>query len=256
MPVVIAGDDGQLGLLAVVADIAESHILNALAGCGAVLLVPAHLDLQDAGLGPRPVPLRRAGELDADIVEGDVLHRVAVAAVDGQTALIIHLRLVLAEDVDVLITESDDAVAYLRIAVQTDEDGVSHVGPQRGVGHADVAHAAREALAGGIGRGAVVAVAAEHAVEEDIAASAEDVQAVAPLRMRDAAHVVEGHVVAAADGAGVKDEPVDAHVPRAIDMTALVAALGPGDAAPQDADVLGIVDGEGAGEIAAALQIN
>ena len=43
---VVAVDDGHIGLLAAVADVAEGDVLDTPPGCGAVLGVVAHLDVE------------------------------------------------------------------------------------------------------------------------------------------------------------------------------------------------------------------
>ena len=78
--------------------------------------------------------------------------------------------------------------------MDADHDRMGDIGPERGIGHPDVPDAAAEAFPGGIDRGTVVGIAAEHAVEEDVRAAAEHVQAVAPRRVGDAPDVVDGHI--------------------------------------------------------------
>ena len=148
-----------------------------------------------------------------------------------------------------------DGVATLGVAMQTDEDGVRHVGPQCRVLHADVARIARETLAGGVGCGTVVAVAAEDTVVEDVAAG-EHVQSVAPSRVGDASHVVEHDPVAFAHGTGVEYHTVDEHVPRSVYVATLMAVSRAGDATAHDAHVLRVLDGESPCEIAAASQVD
>jgi hypothetical protein len=60
---------------------------------------------------------------NTDVVEHDVADKIIVAAVDGQTALVIYLRLCLSENVDVLVAQVLYGVATLRVAVKSDEDG-------------------------------------------------------------------------------------------------------------------------------------
>ena len=193
--------------------------------------------------------------LNAYVVERDVLHVVAVAAVDGQASLIIHLRLALAQYVDVFVGESHDAVATFRIAVYAYEYRVCHVGPQGRVGHAYVACIAVEPLACSVGSGAVVAVAAEHPVVCHIA-RCKHVEAVAPAGVGYGAHIVQLHSVASAHRAGVDHKSVDKHIFRPIYMTSLVAALRTCYASTHYAHILCIVDGECGGEVAATLQID
>ena len=139
--------------------------------------------------------------------------------------------------------------------MQANEDGVGNVGPQRRVAHADVVDRAFVSLARGVGRGAVVAVAAEHSVV-DYVLRGEDVEAVAPLRMGDAANVVEPNAAALAHGTGVEHQSVNLDVAAAIDVAALIAALGACYAAPDDAHVVGVLNGKCAGEVAAGREID
>ena len=66
---------------------------------------------------------------DTDIVEEDVLDIVIIAAVDGHAALIVYLWLAVADDVDVLIHETYDAVTHGRISVDSYKNRMRHIGP-------------------------------------------------------------------------------------------------------------------------------
>ena len=118
---IVAVNDGDVWRRAIIANVAEQYILHPCTWCCAIFLVPSDLHLSDA-----TVPYL----LDADVVEGDVFHVVVVAAVDGEASLIVNLRFSLADDVDVFVAKIDHAVSHSRIAMQTDEDGMSHVGPK------------------------------------------------------------------------------------------------------------------------------
>ena len=185
---------------------------------------------------------------DAYVVEGDIFHEVVVATVDGEASLVVYLRLALAEDVDIVISEAYNAVHALGVAVDADEDGVCHVCPEGGVGHAHIAHAAAESLACGVGCGAVVAVAAEDTVVEHVAGG-EDVETVAPSGMGDAVDFVECHSLAAADGAGAEGDAVDEDVGAAVDMCAFISAGRAAYASAEDADLCLVFDGEGAVDV-------
>ena len=95
--------------------------------------------------------------------------------------------------------------------MESDEDGVCYVSPEGGVCHAYVADVALESLSRSVGGGAVVAVAAEDAVETDVG-TGEDVESVAPCGVRQASYVVEGDAVGASHGACANDESVDENV--------------------------------------------
>lgn len=157
--VVVSVDNGHIRGFTVVTDIPERDVLDPFSRCRAVFLVESHLNLKDGTL---------MDVLNPNVVEEDVLDVVVVSAVDGEASLVIHLRLALTQDVDVLISESYDAVSNSRVSVDTDEYGVSHVGPKRGVCHFNVVHRAVESFSGGISCGAVVGVSAEHTVVGDV----------------------------------------------------------------------------------------
>ena len=110
---------------------------------------------------------------DTDVVKKDVAHEVVVSGVDGEASLVVHLRLALAEDVDILVDEVFHGVPSLGVgsgscSVESYEDGVCDVSPESGVSHADISRRTFEAFAGGVGRGAVVGVAAEDSVVEHV----------------------------------------------------------------------------------------
>ena len=74
--------------------------------------------------------------------------------------------------------------------MDTNHDGVRHIGPEGGIAHGDVTDAACESLACGIGCSAVVGIAAEDAVVEDIGASSENIESIAPLGEGNALHIM------------------------------------------------------------------
>ena len=221
--IIVAVDDGKAGCYAFISDIPEGDIFHATAWSSTIFLIIAHFHLRDTSL---------FNLLDADIVKDNVADKVVIAAVDGQTALIVHLRLCLSKNVDVLVAQVLDGVTTLCISMDADEDRVRHVGPECGVAHGDIVRRTLESLACGIGCGAVIGVAAEDAVEENVARAAKDIQSITPRRMRDTADIVEGDILRLANGAGVEHKTVDKHILRAIDMSALVAPFWSSDTAP------------------------
>ena len=239
MLLVVAIDNRDIGSSTIISYISERHILHPSSWSSAVLLVIAHLHLRDAAI---------LYLFDADVVEEHITHQVAIATIDGQTALIIHLRFGLSKYVDVLIDQFFNGVAHFRIAVYPDEDGVSHIGPKDGVSHPHIARRTREALSGGIGGCAVITVSAKDTVVKDIRGR-KNIQSVAPTWMRDAAYVMECHVGAPSYGTSVEHHTIYQHVFRAMHMTALIASWRTGNATPQYAHILSIIDGEGAGEV-------
>ena len=144
---VVAVDYGEVRVAAVISDVAEGDVLHTFTRGGAVFLVVAHLHLQDASL---------VNVLYSYIVEHHIFDVVVVAAVYRHTTLIVNLRLTLTKDVDILVSQSYDAVANRRVAVYADEDRMSNVSPQGGVPHPYVSCRTVESLSGGIGGGAVV----------------------------------------------------------------------------------------------------
>ena len=187
----------------IVPDVSESDILHALARCRTPFLVVAHLHMEEAAL---------LYLLDTDIVEHDILHIVAVTAVNGQTTLIVHLWFCLTNNIDIVVLQVDNTVANSRITMQSYENGMCHIGPQRRIGHADVTHTAIKSFTCGVSRCTIVRVATEHTIEENIATTAKHVQTVTPLRMRDRAHVVQRHVAAGSDGTGIHNQSINQYI--------------------------------------------
>ena len=144
---VVTIDYREVRVTAVISYVAEGDVLHTFTRGGAVFLVVAHLHLQDASL---------VDILYSYIVEHHILDVVIVAAVYRQTTLIVNLRLTLTKDVDILVSQSYDTVAYRRVAMYADEDRMGNVCPQGGVPHPYVSCRTVESLSGGVGSGAVV----------------------------------------------------------------------------------------------------
>ena len=111
-----------LSSITIITNVAEENILYSLPRCLAIFGVIPHLHLQYSPLGDI---------LDADIIKHNILYHVVVTTVDGQTPLIIQLRLILPHNVDVLITQSHDTISTFCISVNADKDRMRHVSPQR-----------------------------------------------------------------------------------------------------------------------------
>ncbi len=133
--------------------------------------------------------------LDADIVENKIADKVLIAAVYGETPLIVELPLLMVENVDISVSYILDSVRLFDIAVYAYHDGVCHIGPQRGIFHKNVLAAAFETHTGGIYGGTVVAVAAEHAVVAHIAAC-KGIHTVTPAVGADGLDVCHSHRIA------------------------------------------------------------
>ena len=170
---IVTIDNREVRSFAVISHIPERHILHPSSWSCAVLLVVAHLHLRDTAI---------LNLFDTDVVEEHIAHQVAVAAIDGQASLIVHLRFGLPEDVDVLIDKMLDGVAHLGVAMYTDEDGVSHICPKDGVTHPHIACRTRESLSGGVCGCAIITVTTKDTVVKDIRGS-KHIQPVAPAGM-------------------------------------------------------------------------
>ena len=144
---VVAVDDGHVGLLAIVADVAEGNVFYTLAWCGAVFLVVAHLYLQYASL---------MDIFYSDVVEHHIFDIVVVATVYCHATLIVNLRFTLTKDVYIFVSQSDDAIANLRVAMDADEDWMGNVCPEGGIPHLYISHRTVETLSCGIGCGTIV----------------------------------------------------------------------------------------------------
>jgi len=134
--------------------------------------------------------------------------------------------------------------------MNTDEDGMSHVCPQRGIAHTDMIDTSLKTFSRGISRGAIVTVATEHTVVEDMGRG-KDIQPVSPPWVRDATHVAQSNAIGTTHRTSIQYETVDKHVFAAIDMTTLIATRWTGDTPAEDAHVLCIVYGKRTCEITA-----
>ena len=119
---IITCDNGHIRLCPGIADVVESDILDAAASCSAVFLIPAHLHLQDTSL---------MDLFNTYIVEEDILDIIVITTVDRQTALVVNLRLTLTDNIEIIICEVHQTVAYFGIAMQADEDRMGYVNPLR-----------------------------------------------------------------------------------------------------------------------------
>lgn len=98
---IISVDEGDVWSLSLVADIAECDVLHSSAWSSTVFFIPRNLYLEEAALND---------VLDANIAEQHITNKVVVATIDGKTALIVHLCLSMAKDVEVLIHKPNDAI--------------------------------------------------------------------------------------------------------------------------------------------------
>ena len=128
---VVAVDDGHVGLLAMVADVAEGNVFYTLAWCGAVFLVVANLYLQNASL---------MDVLYSDVVEHHILNIIVVTTVYRHATLIVNLRLTLTKYVDIFVSQSNDAIANLGIAMDADEYWMGNICPKGGIPHLYISH--------------------------------------------------------------------------------------------------------------------
>ena len=86
---VVAVDDGHVGLLAIVADVAEGNVFDTTTGSRAVLVVVAHSDLKQRSL---------VYVLDAYVLEEYIFDVVVVSTINGHATLVIDLWFALADD--------------------------------------------------------------------------------------------------------------------------------------------------------------
>ena len=164
---IVSIDETQaLRQFAVVAYVTEGDILDTTSWSSTIFLIVAHLYLCDASLFDL---------LDTDIIEDNVAYKVIIAAVYGETTLVVNLWLSLAENINIFVAQVLDGVATFSIAMNANEDWVGNISPKGGVTHRNISCAATKPLTCSIGRSAVVAITTEYAVEENVGASAENI---------------------------------------------------------------------------------
>lgn len=144
---VVTVDYRQIRVASVVADVAEGNVFYTLAWCGAVFLVVANLYMQYASL---------MDIFYSDVVEHHIFDIVVVATVYCHATLIVNLRFTLTKDVYIFVSQSDDAIANLRVAMDADEDWMGNVCPEGGIPHLYISHRTVETLSCGIGCGTIV----------------------------------------------------------------------------------------------------
>ena len=144
---IVTVDYREIRVVAVVADIAEGNVFYTLAWCGAVFLVVAHLYLQYASL---------VDVLYSDVVEHHILNVIIVATVYCHATLIVNLRFTLTKDVYIFVSQSDDTIANLRVAMDADEDWMGNLCLEGGIAHLYISHRTVETLSCGIGCGTIV----------------------------------------------------------------------------------------------------
>ena len=163
---IISVDEGDVWELSLVGDIAEGDIFHSPTWSSTVFVVPRNLYLEETALND---------VLDANVFEQHISNKVVVSTIDGKTALIIHLCLCMAKDVDVFINQPHDAICLNTFfnertsTMNADEDGVCHISPKGGILHTDIVHTAAEALTSGVCCGAIITIATEHTVVQDMA---------------------------------------------------------------------------------------
>ena len=128
---VVTVDYRQIRVAAVVADVAEGNVFYTLAWCGAVFLVVANLYLQNASL---------MDVLYSDVVEHHILNIIVVTTVYRHATLIVNLRLTLTKYVDIFVSQSNDAIANLGIAMDADEYWMGNICPKGGIPHLYISH--------------------------------------------------------------------------------------------------------------------
>ena len=249
---IISVDKRNVWGLSFVGDIAEGDIFHSPSWRSTVFVVPRNLNLEEAALDD---------VLNANIFEQHITNKIIVSTIDGKTALIIHLCLCMAKDVDVFIDQPHDAIclnAFLNEGTSTmnaDEDGMCHISPEDGVLHTDIVHTAAETLASGVSCGAIITIATEHTVIQNMARS-KDIQAVAPSRMGDAANIVKRNTAASTHRTSAERDTINENVLAAMHMNALVPVGRTADATTNDTDILCILNGKCTIDIAAWSKID
>ena len=115
--------------------------------------------------------------------------------------------------------------------------------------------ATSKALSCSIDCSTVVTITTEYTVEGDVM-TGKDVQSITPAWMRDAAHVVQSHIMTIPYWTGVDSEAIYKYVVRPIYMCSFVSSAWTCNAPAKNTNIMGIVDGKGACEITASLKID
>ena len=139
--------------------------------------------------------------------------------------------------------------------MKSNEDGMCHISPEDGVLHTDIVHTAADTLASGVSCGAIIAIATEHTVIQNMARS-KDIQAVAPSRMGDAANIVKRNTAASTHRTSAERDTINENVLAAMYMNALIPVGRTADATTHDTDILCILNGNCAIDIAAWSKID
>ena len=187
--VVITGDDGEGSVGAGIADIIELDVLDPLAG-GCIVFFVIHYPKIDE------LPLPEV--FDADVVEMDVSDQVAVTGVEAHTALVVYLVFLLVEDVYVFEAECLEGIGMSGVAVGAHEDRMGDVGPEGGMPDGNVPGVTIIIPAMAIDGDAVVRIAHEDVVDQDVAGT-EDVDAVVISSGAKGFEVADPDVLAGAD---------------------------------------------------------
>src|SRR5690606_3107889 len=108
--------------------------------------------------------------------------------IDAHAALVIDLRFIMVEDVEIDILQVFQHIRTGCIAMCADEDGMRHVRPERGVLHGHIAAAAGKTATCTVYGGAIVGVPVEYAIDQYIVAG-HHVHAVAPAKVADALYI-------------------------------------------------------------------
>lgn len=196
-----------------IGNIVEIYILHAVAGNGIIFRVMKDPYIEE------PSQLER---LDSYIVEGYVPYRILISGIDGQTAPITVLGLMMLQDIDIVEGNIFDGIpAPLMVAMNAYHNGMSYVCPQNRAIHPYVRRIALKCAAAGINGDAIVGGAQKHVLDKDIT-TGHHINAVAPPSRAE------------------RLEAANANVLRLAQMNAVVGRIDGDDVL--DRNVAGIID--------------
>ncbi len=97
------------------------YVRNPSTGRGVVLRVVhyAHVD-----------QLSHSEIFNADVLDVHILDHVAISGIDGDGALIQHLRFSVVKDIDVLDRQAVHSLRAVRVSMSTDVDGMGDISPK------------------------------------------------------------------------------------------------------------------------------
>ena len=113
--VIITGDHGEVGVRAVICDVFEQDVFDPSAGRSVVLSIEHNAQIYQ---------LPFAKIFDADVLEPDVANQVAVARIEAHATLIVDLRFMVVEDIEIDELQSVKSIGVLGIPMRAYKDGM------------------------------------------------------------------------------------------------------------------------------------